>query len=114
MISDFVFNSHPKFDKEMEKFFKKCPSMKNDFERFKIALCVSIKNNDYNVPIDNKKFFKIEGLSKKVYLPAFVVKMFYCEKMNRGSNSGFRITFVYDKSKKPYIFQRYILKEIKM
>ncbi|MDO5848837.1 MAG: hypothetical protein Q4P18_04835 [Methanobrevibacter sp.] len=104
MISDFNFDGHDKFFKEKSKFVKRCPSMEKDFERFKIALTTDIRNNDYEVPTDNNKYFKIQGLSKKVYLPVFVVKRFYCEKMNRGANSGFRITFVYNKAEKSIYF----------
>lgn len=103
-MNDFDFNYHKRFLKEKEKLSNKCTSLENDFEIFKTTLQVDIRDNNYNVPTDVGKYFKIKGLSKKVTLPAFVVKKFYCENMNKGSNSGFRFTFLYDKSERLIYF----------
>ena len=59
---------------------------------------MDIQYNNYTVPTGNDKYFRIAGLDDCVTLPAFVAKAFYCEKMNRGMKSGFRITFIYDPS----------------
>lgn len=102
-----------KFLKEKSKFHSKCPSIERDFERFEKALKIKIEENNFNVPVDNKTIFKISGLSKKVKLPAFVVKAFYCEKMNRGSRSGFRVTFIYNPLKRVIYFVEFYFKEKK-
>ena len=102
-----------RFLKEKKKFHNICPSIENDFKRFEIALKVQIKDNKYTVPVDNNRIFRIAGLDKTVSLPAFVVKAFYCEKMNKGSKSGFRITFLYDPSKRIIYFVEFYFKEKK-
>ena len=99
-----------KFLKEKLKFKRKCPSIDNDFKRIEIALKTKIEDNNFKVPVDNKKICRIEGLDSHVTLPAFVVKSFYCEKMNKGRNSGFRITFVYDIAKKLIYFVEFYFK----
>lgn len=98
------------FLKEKRKFKRKCPSIDKDFERFEIALKIKIEDNDYVVPEDKKHIFQISGLDKEVYLPAFVVKSFYCEKMNKGSKSGFRITFVWNPKKRLIYFTEFYFK----
>lgn len=40
---------------------------------------------------------RIAGLENYVAVPAFIVKKFRCEGINKGVNSGFRITFLFDK-----------------
>lgn len=87
---------HKKFLKEKRKLARKCPSIDKDFERFLQALKIDIQYNNFEVPINNKKYFKIAGLDESVYLPAFIAKVFYCEKMNKGNHSGLRITFIFD------------------
>ncbi|MBQ9161312.1 MAG: hypothetical protein IJ122_08360 [Methanobrevibacter sp.] len=100
-----------KFLKEKRKLQSKCTSLEKDFERFEKALKIKIKENDYKVPVDNKKIFKIAGLDKRVTFPAFVVKSFYCENMNKCSNSGFRVTFVYDPVEKFIYFTQFYFKQ---
>ena len=102
-----------KFLKEKRKFHSKCPSIEKDFQRFETALKIQIKENDFNVPVDNKRIFRISGLNKNVIFPAFVVKAFYCEKMNKGSRSGFRITFIYNPLKRVIYFVEFYFKENK-
>lgn len=99
------------FFKEKRKLQSKCTSLEKDFERFEKALKIKIKENNYKVPVDNKKIFKIAGLDKCVTFPAFVVKSFYCENMNKGSNSGFRVTFVYDPVEKFIYFTQFYFKQ---
>ena len=93
-----------KFLKENRKFHSKCPSIERDFQRFEKALKIQIKENNFTVPVDNKRIFRSSGLNKNVIYPAFVVKAFYCEKMNKGSRSGFRITFIYNPLKRVIYF----------
>ena len=95
-----------KFLKEKRKFKRKCTSIENDFKRFEIALKIKIIDNNFKVPVDNKKICRIEGLQECVTLPAFV----YCEKMNRGRNSVIRITFIYDPLKKIIYFVQFYFK----
>jgi len=101
---------HKKFLKEKRKLSRKCRSIEGDFEDFKKALMVDIKYNNYTVPTDTEKYFRISGLDKSITLPAFVAKVFYCEKMNRGSHSGFRITFIYDPSENYIYFVQFYFK----
>ena len=101
---------HKKFLKEKRKLTQQCRSIDEDFEDFKKALITDIKYNNYTVPTDTEKYFRIAGLDKCVTLPAFVAKVFYCEKMNRGSHSGFRITFIYDPSENLIYFVQFYFK----
>ena len=75
------------YDKRFLKEKRKCPSIDEDFKRFEKALKVDLKDNNYKIPLNTKKYSKISGLDKEVILPAFVAKVFYCEKMNRESKS---------------------------
>lgn len=100
-----------RFLKEKRKFNRRCPSIENDFKRFEKALKTDLKYNNYLIPLNNKKYSKISGLDDDVTLPAFVAKAFYCEKMNKGSKSGFRITFVYDPSAKFIYFVEFYFKQ---
>ena len=95
---------HKRFLREKRKLMREYPSIENDFEDFKTALITDIRYNNYSVPHDNKKYFRITGLDETVSLPAFLGKAFYCEKMNKGSNSGFRVTFIYDPSENLILF----------
>ena len=97
-MSPIEVKYHKKFLKEKRKLSKKCSTFDNDFKRFVKALITDIKYNDFKVPTNIKKYSKISGLDKRVSLPAFVAKKFYCEGMNRGSDSGYRFTFIFDSS----------------
>lgn len=99
-----------KFIKELKKLTRKCPSLKKDFERFEKSLITDIKFNNLEVPTNNGKYFKIKGLDKSVNLPVFIAKTFYCEKMNKGAHSGFRITFVYNPTDKLIYFIQFYYK----
>ena len=46
----------------------------------------------------------ISGLDNYVNIPAFIIKKFRCEGINRGVNSGFRITFLFDKDEARFVF----------
>ena len=110
MMSQIDVEYHKKFLKEKDKFERICPSIEKDFEIFLKTLKTDIIYNNYNVPTNNKKYYQIVGLDKKVYLPAFVAKAFYCEKMNKGSKSGFRIAFIYDPSENVLYFVEFYFK----
>jgi hypothetical protein len=47
---------------------------------------------------------RIAGLENYVNVPAFIIKKFRCEGINKGVNSGFRITFLFDKEESKFIF----------
>ena len=100
MTDSFSFKYHDKFPKEKKrKMLAKCPSLKKNFETFKETLCTDIIYNNFDVPTHNNKYFRISGLSKNVTLPAFIVKRFRCKDINKGADSEFRLTFIYDKKR---------------
>ena len=45
----------------------------------------------------------ISGLENNVTVPAFIIK-FRCKGINKGSRSGFRITFLFDQEESRFIF----------
>ena len=111
MMNQIEIGYDKHFLKEKRKFNRKCPSIEEDFKLFEKALKVDLEDNDYQIPLNNKKYFKISGLDKNVTLPAFVAKTFYCKKMNKGSKSGFRITFIYDPSTRFIYFVEFYFKQ---
>ena len=46
----------------------------------------------------------ISGLENNVSVPAFIIKKFRCKGINKGSRSGFRITFLFDFEESKFIF----------
>lgn len=100
-----------RFLKEKNKFKRKCPSIDDDFKLFEKALKIDLKDNNYKIPLNTKKYSKISGLDNNVTLPAFVAKVFYCKKMNKGSKSGFRISFIYDASEYYVYFVEFYFKQ---
>ena len=56
---------------------------------------------------------QVSGLDNSVALPSFIIKNFRCQGINRGSRSGFRITFVFDKKEKKFIFVEFFQKSKK-
>lgn len=52
----------------------------------------------------------ISGLESYVNIPAFIIKKFRCEGINRGANSGFRITFLLIKRTVDLFLLRYLIK----
>ena len=111
MTNQIEIGYDKRFLKEKRKFKRKCPSIDEDFERFEKALKVDLKDNDYKIPLDTKKYSKISGLDKNVTLPVFVAKVFYCKKMNKGSKSGFRISFIYDQDEYYIYFVEFYFKQ---
>ena len=78
-----------------------CPTLKEDFERLKIALVQYLEDlNRFPVNICNR----IAGLDSKVKFPAFIVKNFRCKGINKGSRSGFRITFLFSREDNLFYF----------
>jgi mRNA-degrading endonuclease RelE of RelBE toxin-antitoxin system len=94
-LDDYQFDCHPLFRKEFKKIIKKhqCPSLKEDFYRLKIALVQDLEDNNHTFSVNYCT--RISGLENKVTLPSFIVKKFRCQNINKGSRSGFRLTFVF-------------------
>ena len=46
----------------------------------------------------------ISGLENNVTVPDFIIKKFRCKGINKGSRSGFRITFLFDQEESRFIF----------
>ncbi|MDR0900129.1 MAG: hypothetical protein LBM26_00555 [Methanobrevibacter sp.] len=92
-MTNYVCKNYPKFDDDCDALFKKCNSLKEDIENFKIALIDDILNNNGRIP------HKIVHVNKlKAKLPVFKVKRFRCASIPKGNRSGFRIIFAYDQS----------------
>lgn len=102
-LDNYQFDTHPLFDDEFNKIINrhKCPTLKEDFERLKIALVQYLEDlNRFPVNICNR----ITGLDSKVKFPAFIVKNFRCKGINKGSRSGFRITFLFSREDNLFYF----------
>lgn len=108
----YSFEYHPKFKKEFNKIIKrkKCPTLKNDFKLLLDALILSL-NENHRFP--KHVCMHVVGLDTSVKFPAFIVKKFRCKNINRGANSGFRITFVFDSKEKKFIFVEFFRKSTK-
>ena len=52
----------------------------------------------------------MSGLDNYVTVPAFIIKKFRCEGINKGANSGFRITFLFDEDEGKFIFVEIYMK----
>jgi len=96
MMTEYIFQHHPKFDKDCENLFKQCRSLPEDLKNFKIALKDDLDENNGQIPTNNKTYFHVNKL--KAMLPVFKVKRFRCKSIKKGANSGFRLVFAYDRS----------------
>ena len=83
---NFVY--HPKFKKEFNKILKQyqCPTLKEDFKLLYNILTQHLQENN---KFESHVCMHIAGLDSCVTLPAFIIKNFRCEGINKGSNSGF-------------------------
>ena len=108
----YAFEYHYKFKKEFNKVLKKhqCPSLKSDFKLLYDALIKYLQNIDKFPP---HICMHIAGLDNSVSVPAFIVKRFRCEGINKGANSGFRITFLFDLDEGKFIFVEFFNKNKK-
>ena len=99
----YSFKYHPKFKKEFNKIIKrhKCPTLKEDFRLFIDTLIVNLAESN---KFPEHVCMHIAGLDSSAKLPAFIVKKFRCQKINRGANSGFRFTFIYLKMQEYHDF----------
>ena len=99
----YTFEYHYKFKKEFEKIINKneCPSFKTDFKLLYDALIMKLMESKNFSP---NLCMRMSGLEKNVTIPAFIIKKFRCKKINKGSRSGFRITFLFSHDQNKFIF----------
>ncbi len=99
----YTFEYHNKFKKEFQKIFTRhqCPTIKSDFKLlYDILIQHLLESNKF----ESHVCMRIAGLENYVNVPAFIIKKFRCEGINKGVNSGFRITFIFDKDESKFIF----------
>lgn len=100
----YAFEYHHKFKKEFQKTFARhqYPTIKSDFKLlYDILIQHLLESNKF----ESHVCMRIAGLEKNyVNVPAFFIKKFRCEGINKGVNSGFRITFLFDKEESKFIF----------
>ena len=78
-----------------------CPTIKEDFKLLYDILIQHLHESD---KFESHVCMHISGLDNYVNIPAFIIKKFRCEGINRGANSGFRITFLFDKEESRFVF----------
>ena len=52
MMTDYTIKTYPKFDKELKKLTKKCPTLKEDFERLKKVLLFDLERGNHRLTQD--------------------------------------------------------------
>lgn len=99
----YTFEYHHKFKKEFQKTFVRhqCPTIKSDFKLLYDILIQHLSESD---KFESHVCMRMAGLENHVNVPAFIIKKFRCEGINKGVNSGFRITFLFDKEESKFIF----------
>lgn len=99
----YTFEYHHKFKKEFNKILNKhqCPSIKMDFLLLYDILIQHLQESNKFEPHMCRH---ISGLENHVTIPGFIIKNFRCMGINKGSRSGFRITFLFDKDEGKFIF----------
>lgn len=109
----YSFLYHPKFKKEFNKIFKKhqCPTVKEDFKLLYDVLIEQLKTHD-NFK-DHHLCKSIQGLEDCVLFSPYIIKQFRCKGINKGSRSGFRITFLFDVEESRFIFIEMFMKSKK-
>lgn len=108
----YTFEYHHKFKKEFNKIFAKkhCPTIKTDFQLLYDILINHLEESDR---FPAHVCMQMSGLDNFVPLPAFIIKNFRCQGINRGSRSGFRIKFLFDKNEDKFIFIEFFQKNKK-
>lgn len=108
----YIFLYDKKFKNEFKKILKnkKCPTLNTDF---KLLYDVLIQSLNESNTLPTYLCHRISGLDSCVTLPAFIIKKFRCEGINKGSRSGFRITFLFDKEESKFIFVEIFIKSKK-
>ncbi|MDR3291711.1 MAG: hypothetical protein LBT10_06145 [Methanobrevibacter sp.] len=96
-MTDYECGYYHKFRKELGKLSRKCPTLYEDFERFKESLLEDLEFYKHKLP--NNRYIKLKLKRNRLLpFPAFKVKHFRCKAINKGANSGFRIVFILDQS----------------
>ena len=108
----YTFEYHHKFKKEFKKIFTKkhCPTIKSDFQ---LLYDILINHLEESGKFSPHVCRHVAGLDNYVSIPAFIVKNFRCQGINKGSRSGFRITFLFDEEKRKFIFVEFFEKSKK-
>lgn len=108
----YTFEYHHKFKKEFNKIFTKkhCPTIKSDFQLLYDILIMHLEESERFPP---HVCMQMSGLDNSVALPSFIIKNFRCKGINRGSRSGFRITFLFDKNENKFTFIEFFQKNKK-
>lgn len=98
----YTFEYHHKFKKEFDKILTKqhCPTIKSDFKLLYDVLIQHLMDSNQFSP---NMCMHMAGLENRD-VPAFIIKKFHCKGINKGSRSGFRITFLFDIDESRFIF----------
>lgn len=84
------FSQVPEFQKDIEKLNKKFRTLYDDLATFNNALKAVLPNR---LP----KTVRISGLGREVKVPIFKVRRFRCQYLKKGSNSGIRVIYAYER-----------------
>lgn len=100
-MNDLEFYPVVEFEKELERFKKKYPTLDADLEVLKKAIRAQVEGNPGIV-------FQISGLGL-TNAKAFKVKKFRCRYLKRGNDSGLRIIYGFknDMPNKIYLIEMY-------
>ena len=79
----YAFEYHYKFKKEFNKILikHKCPTVKEDFKLLYDILIQHLQESD---KFESHICMHISGLENYVNIPAFIIKKFRCEGINKG------------------------------
>jgi mRNA-degrading endonuclease RelE of RelBE toxin-antitoxin system len=87
-----IYEESDEFLKDLKRLCKKFPTLRNDIENLKIF---SIEL--FHRGINSGSIVPIEGLCREDYI-SYKVRKIACRALkNRGSNSGLRLIYVYEK-----------------
>ena len=93
MMKTYKIKKHPKFEKEFKKLAKKCPTLKDDFNKFINVLLDDLDRNNHM--LTHKRYKQLQGYKAKT--PVFKLKQFRCESIKKGNRSPFRFIFILDR-----------------
>ena len=102
MTTEYTIKTYHKFDKELKKLTKKCPTLEEDFERLKKVLLIDLKRGDHRLTQD--RYLQIPRLGSKVKFSVFKIKKFRCKSIPEGNQSKFRFIFILSRKHKIIYF----------
>ncbi|MGL6298433.1 MAG: hypothetical protein ACRC1M_04630 [Methanobacteriaceae archaeon] len=105
MMKEYRFDYHKSFQKEFNKMSKRCPSLEEDFERFKKAILVDL--DLFNNKLPERKYLKISGLGNTVKLPIFKFRNFRCKTHKKNK---FRFIFIFHEAESLIYFVEFYYK----